>query len=86
MNIEVITKLSPADYKIMLFLEDNEMVTREALLQHIWNETDAQDTNLLRQAIHHLRKRLEGTVYSIINIRAIRGYKLVVNHNQVRNT
>ena len=86
MNSEIVYNLSPNEYKIMLFLASKGMANRVSILQYVWGYTDIKYDYLLKSAISRLRKRLLGTEYSIVNVPAIMGYKLVVNHNQVMNT
>lgn len=68
-----------ADLLVMLYEHEGQTLTREEILNTVWNDRNQYEGRTLDVFISKLRKRLElDTRIKIINIRGV-GYKLVVN-------
>lgn len=77
--------LSPLEYKLLLFLINNEgkILTNEQIINCVWGIAYG-DTRMLRVAIRRLRSKIDPDGRYIITIRG-KGYKFVIPENTAAN-
>ncbi|QGU95947.1 response regulator [Clostridium bovifaecis] len=78
-------ELSKREFQLLntLLKNVNKIVSRETLLEVLWNDTDFVDDNILSVNMTRLRKRLEEVEISdAIETKRGQGYRLVDNWNQ----
>ena len=68
--------LTPKEFALLLLLVSNEgqIFTSEVLFQQIWQQPSVKDNRALRNAVYRLRRKLQGSGYTVIVSRG-EGYR-----------
>ena len=79
-------ELTPKEFELLLYLVENKgrVLTRDQLLQAVWNYDFAGDTRIVDVHISHLREKIEENTKKPLYIKTIRGlgYKMEKPKNE----
>ncbi|HEX8932493.1 MAG TPA: winged helix-turn-helix domain-containing protein, partial [Patescibacteria group bacterium] len=78
-----IIKLTPQEFKLLeyLMLNQEQILTREAILSHIWQHTNGIKTRVVDVYMGYLRKKID-TDFSPKLIHSIRGFGYVIKRKE----